>query len=172
MQRPRRITKPTRRSDAGTGLQFVVSSRNTGCRKDSKMAKRLVVAAITLAVAMFPMAKMARAQSATQGLSGTAKDQAGPASTPAFAPDDESEHLDGWYRPVPKPTPSQKSGPAPLHDISGTWEPAEGWRNGVQSSGAYNYPSDGKHPLPYTLSRALTCMTCEHCRSLRRPKKC
>lgn len=62
----------------------------------------------------------------------------------------DDEHVDGWYRPVPKADPKAKPGPAPMHDVSGTWEPANGWRNGVQASGAYNYPMDGKHFVPYT----------------------
>ena len=109
------------------------------------MPKHFVVAAITLAALMFPMARTTRAQTAAQG-QGNAKGQA----APAIPPDDESDHLDGWYRSVPKPAPNQKPGPAPVHDISGTWEPAQGWRNGVQAFGAYNFPSDGKHTLPYT----------------------
>ena len=110
------------------------------------MPKHFIIAAITLAVLLFPIAGTTRAQNAAPAQSGTAKAQA----APAVAPDDEPDHLDGWYRPVPKATPADKSGPAPVHDISGTWEPAKGWRNGVQASGAYNYPSDGKHTLPYT----------------------
>lgn len=65
-------------------------------------------------------------------------------------PDELEVHVDGWNRPIPRAAEPQKSSPAPKHDISGTWEPAEGWRNGVQAQGAYNYPMDGKHPLPYT----------------------
>ena len=105
------------------------------------MRKHYMIAAIALAVLMLPMARTARAQGAAPGGQTGAQGQA----APAIPPDDESEHLDGWYRPVPKPRRVQKSGPAPMHDISGTWEPANGWRNGVQASGAYNYPSDGKH---------------------------
>ena len=81
----------------------------------------------------------------TLGLGTIARAQNG-----AQAGQDDDEHLDGWYRPVPKPDPKAKPGPAPVHDISGTWEPANGWRNGVQASGAYNYPMDGKHFVPYT----------------------
>src|SRR5205807_8886322 len=65
-------------------------------------------------------------------------------------PDELEVHIDGWNRPIPRVVEPQKSAPAPRRDISGTWEPAEGWRNGVQAQGAYNYPMDGKHPLPYT----------------------
>jgi hypothetical protein len=77
----------------------------------------------------------------------------GPASNQNSSPVDPDElevHVDGWNRPIPRVAEPQKSAPAPKHDISGTWEPAEGWRNGVQAQGAYNYPMDGKHPLPYT----------------------
>jgi hypothetical protein len=66
-------------------------------------------------------------------------------------PEDLEVHVDGWNRPLPRTDQLPKnSAPAPKRDISGTWEPAQGWRNGVQAQGAYNYPMDGKHPLPYT----------------------
>jgi hypothetical protein len=77
-------------------------------------------------------------------------DQAHEQSSGPVDPDDLEVHVDGWSRPIPRVVESQKPAPAPKHDISGTWEPAEGWRNGVQAQGAYNYPMDGKHPLPYT----------------------
>jgi hypothetical protein len=59
-------------------------------------------------------------------------------------------------------TPPQQSGaakdrkatatPAPPHDISGTWEPANGPLDGIQPNGVKAMPSDGKpeHQLPYT----------------------
>jgi len=65
-------------------------------------------------------------------------------------PDELEEHVDGWNRAVPRAQENVKPAPAPIHDISGTWEPAKGWRNGVQAQGAYNYPMDGKHFVPYT----------------------
>jgi len=42
--------------------------------------------------------------------------------------------------------------PAPPHDISGTWEPANGPNDGIQPYGAKAMPNDGKpeHQLPYT----------------------
>jgi len=42
--------------------------------------------------------------------------------------------------------------PAPRHDISGTWEPANGPGDGVQAGGVKAMPNDGKpeHELPYT----------------------
>ena len=42
----------------------------------------------------------------------------------------------------------QKAGAAPRHDISGTWDP--GPTGAIQADGAKNYPSDGKHNLPFT----------------------
>ena len=48
----------------------------------------------------------------------------------------------------------QKAGPAPapFHDISGTWEPANGPGDGIQATGVKAMPNDGKpeHQLPYT----------------------
>jgi hypothetical protein len=42
--------------------------------------------------------------------------------------------------------------PAPRHDISGTWEPANGPADGIQPIGVKAMPADGKpeHELPYT----------------------
>jgi hypothetical protein len=42
--------------------------------------------------------------------------------------------------------------PAPRHDISGTWEPANGPGDGIQANGVKTMPADGKpeHEPPYT----------------------
>ena len=42
--------------------------------------------------------------------------------------------------------------PAPRHDISGTWIPANGSKDGVQANGVKAMPADGKpeHTLPFT----------------------
>ncbi|HXC32575.1 MAG TPA: hypothetical protein VNZ56_08895 [Verrucomicrobiae bacterium] len=42
--------------------------------------------------------------------------------------------------------------PAPAHDLSGTWTPANGPNDGIQPYGAKAMPNDGKpeHQLPYT----------------------
>src|SRR5258708_1005294 len=49
---------------------------------------------------------------------------------------------------------SQKVAPAaaPRHDLSGTWEPANGPSDGIQPDGVKAMPNDGKpeHQLPYT----------------------
>ena len=59
-------------------------------------------------------------------------------------------HRDGWDRPVPDAVKGQKSDPAPIHDLTGIWEPTPGYRDGVQATGAKENPSDGKHNLPFT----------------------
>jgi hypothetical protein len=59
--------------------------------------------------------------------------------------------LDGWGRPVDL-KPGEKPGPAPRHDISGTWAPARSPGDGIQPAGAKDMPHDGKpeHDPPYT----------------------
>ena len=68
-----------------------------------------------------------------------------PKSPPATAP-----AVDGWGRPIAPPAKDQKPAPAPLHDISGTWDPPN--NSGNQVLGAKAMPDDGKpeHQLPYT----------------------
>jgi hypothetical protein len=111
-----------------------------------KQPKHWMAVAIALGVLMLSAPRTTPAQNRAAGQAGAANAQGARAGAP-----DEEPHLDGWYRVVPKAPPAEKSGPAPVHDISGTWEPARGWRTGVQASGPDNYPSDGKHaPPPYT----------------------
>jgi hypothetical protein len=62
-------------------------------------------------------------------------------------------HRDGWDRIVPTvPKDQPPSGPAPVRDMSGIWEPTPGYRDGVFATGPRQYPSDGKpeHELPFT----------------------
>ncbi len=61
-------------------------------------------------------------------------------------------HRDGWDRIVPIVPADQPSGPAPVRDLSGTWEPTPGFRDGVFSQGPKEYPADGKpeHQPPFT----------------------
>jgi hypothetical protein len=61
-------------------------------------------------------------------------------------------HRDGWDRIVPTVPKGQASGPAPVRDLSGIWEPTPGYRDGVFATGPKQYPSDGKpeHELPFT----------------------
>ena len=101
------------------------------------MRKRLGLAPTAAFLMLVISPVIGRAQTAPSGSQGAAN--AG------------DQHVDGWGRLVPNADPSKKPGPAPRHDLSGTWEPAAGWRNGVQASGAYNYQIDGKHgQVPFT----------------------
>jgi len=93
---------------------------------------------IAMAALMFPI--FAQSQAA-QPQTAIAKDQdAGSAASHPF---------DGWPGPKPAPPKAQKGGPAPRHDISGTWDPGF---SGLQTLGAGAIPEDGKpeHRLPYT----------------------
>jgi len=47
---------------------------------------------------------------------------------------------------------NEKPVPAPQHDISGVWEPARAFGDGIQANGARAMPSDGKpeHTPPFT----------------------
>jgi hypothetical protein len=101
--------------------------------------KQLLTVPFTLAVVL-ALSPCSRAQSVAG-----AKTQ-----TSTVDPYDLEQHVDGWGRVYPRVADNPKSAPAPVHDISGTWEPAKGWRDGVQAQGAYNYPSDGRHQLPFT----------------------
>ena len=107
------------------------------------MLKRSLAPAVVVAAFIsWPLLMPAQT---TQPASGAAKGQQAPVD-----PGDLEQHVDGWGRPVPMADETKKPAPAPVHDISGTWEPAKGWRNGVQAQGAYNYPMDGKHFVPFT----------------------
>jgi len=100
------------------------------------MQKRCVASAVVL-VAVFIPATLTRAQT-SQPEQAAGNDQSSPL------------HIDGWGR-IEKDAPNtQNPAPAPRHDMSGIWEPAKGWRDGVQASGAKANPSDGKHTLPMT----------------------
>jgi hypothetical protein len=60
---------------------------------------------------------------------------------------------DGWGRPVVNALkPGEKPEPAPRHDLSGIWEPANGPGDGIQANGPKDMPYDGKpeHDPPYT----------------------
>jgi hypothetical protein len=109
------------------------------------MLERLIVLSALAGLIFFPPMPV-RAQTAPAARSGQPSAQ----NSSPVDPDELEVHVDGWNRPIPRTAEPPKSAPAPKRDVSGTWEPAEGWRNGVQAQGAYNYPMDGKHPLPYT----------------------
>ena len=75
--------------------------------------------------------------------SGAATDQQAATAAPA---------VDGWGRPIATPAKDKKAVAAPRHDISGTWEPANGQLDGLGIFGAKAMPEDGKpeHQLPFT----------------------
>jgi len=83
-------------------------------------------------------------------LSQSVSAQSGAAQNQQPAP--ASAAVDGWDRPIPPPPKDQKSGPAPQHDISGIWEPANGALDGLGIFGSKAMPEDGKpeHQLPFT----------------------
>ncbi len=103
------------------------------------MLERSLAIRVVLAVLLF--SPLARSQ-AVPSPSGAATDQKDPAAPP----------VDGWGRPITAPVKGYKPGPAPPHDISGTWEPANGFLDGLGPLGAKAMPEDGKpeHQLPYT----------------------
>ena len=102
------------------------------------MRTRVVALKIVLAVFMFAL--VARTQTAL-AQSGETKDKS--AAPPAVHP------IDGWPGPKPAPMKVPEAGPAPKHDISGTWDPGF---IGLQTIGASAMPDDGKpeHRPPYT----------------------
>lgn len=79
----------------------------------------------------------------------------GQAATPQSGAIDQNEQPpahDGWGRAIVASAKNERAVPAPRHDISGTWEPANGFLDGLGGRGANAMPEDGKpeHELPYT----------------------
>jgi hypothetical protein len=108
--------------------------------KVPNMLKRFV--ALRVVLAMLISSPLARSQ-AVPPQSGAATDQKEDPAAPL---------VDGWGRPITASSKDQKTAPAPRHDISGTWEPANGFLDGLGPFGAKAKPEDGKpeHELPYT----------------------
>jgi len=103
--------------------------------------------AITSAVAaVLAFSPLARSQNAPQS---GAKSEAAKTQQPAAAQDHiYPEPVDYWKSTGTVPAkPRKTGGPAPRHDISGTWDPGE---VGIQIFGAAAMPADGKHEPPYT----------------------
>jgi hypothetical protein len=111
--------------------------------KVTTMLRRSLAPRVVLAVLIF--SPLARSQAAPPQ-SAAPKDQKAAPAGPAPV------GVDGWGRPISAPVKDQKSAPAPRHDISGTWEPANGPLDGGGFLGAKAMPEDGKpeHRLPYT----------------------
>jgi hypothetical protein len=108
------------------------------------MPKRFVGPTIVLAALAF--SPVARAQTAP--LAPQTDSPAKPANG-----ENENIHVDGWNRPQTSLEASgKKPGPAPVHDLSGIWEPVPGYRDGVFANGPRDMPSDPAHEamMPYT----------------------
>jgi len=108
----------------------------------------MVIAALTLS-------PVSHAQTAppTQAGAGRGGQERGRQAAPAPAGENQNIHLDGWDRPaVPEEVTGKKPGPAPVHDLSGIWEPVPRYRDGVFASGPRDMPGDAKHEatMPYT----------------------
>ena len=102
------------------------------------MRTRVVSLVFAMAALMLPTVVQSQAAQ-TQTVTAKEQDAGSTASHP----------VDGWPGPKPAPVKAQKGGPAPRHDISGTWDPGF---SGLQTLGAGAIPEDGKpeHRLPYT----------------------
>src|SRR6266478_1388647 len=106
--------------------------------------RRGYIGAILVLVALVLSLAPMHAQNAQRAQPAASKDQK---ANPA-----QLKLVDGWGRPVTDPLRGQKPGPAPRHDISGTWEPARGPGDGIMATGPRDMPSDGApgHEPPFT----------------------
>jgi len=112
------------------------------------MLKHFVAPAVVLAALTFSPVVRAQAGRGAQPRAGNAQQAAAPANG-----QNENIHLDGWDRPQTSlEAQGKKPGPAPVHDLSGIWEPTPRYRDGVFASGPKEMPSDKAHEalMPYT----------------------
>jgi hypothetical protein len=112
------------------------------------MLKRFVAPAIVVAALAF--SPVTRAQTARPAQPARNAPQA-PAAGPKMQ--NENIHMDGWNKPqISLELQGKKAGPAPVHDLSGIWEPMPRYRDGVFASGPRDMPSDAQHEalMPYT----------------------
>src|ERR1041384_2710803 len=110
------------------------------------VASALAVAALTLSPVLFAQAP-AGAQGRQGGRGGAGGQGRGGGGRGAAAPapngQNENIHLDGWNKKQESLEASgKKPGPAPMHDLSGIWEPVPRYRDGVFASGPRDMPSD------------------------------
>lgn len=117
-------------------MNTVSDTNSLICRFVSGASAILLAALLTVSISATP----ARAQAGSGSIAQSSKDEG---TSP------ERVLLDGWGAPV---KPGEKRGPAPRHDISGTWEPARGPGDGIQAFGPRDMPSDGApgHEPPYS----------------------
>jgi hypothetical protein len=110
---------------------------------------------LATALAALTLLPVARAQTAPPAQGGGGGQGARQQQQAVPAPNGENQniHIDGWDRPQgPLQATGKKPGPAPVHDLSGIWEPVPGYRDGVFAGGPKEMPSDAKHEalMPYT----------------------
>src|SRR6266849_1180792 len=105
------------------------------------VASAIAIAALTLSPAAFAQAPAGAQGQGRGGGQGTGRRGGAPVAAPNGQ--NENIHLDGWNKKQQSLQASgKKPGPAPVHDLSGIWEPVPGYRDGVCASGAKEMPSD------------------------------
>src|SRR5579863_9799518 len=103
---------------------------------------------LATALAALTLLPIARAQTAppAQRPGGGGGQGTGQQPAPAAGGENQNIHLDGWDRPQgPIEATGKKPGPAPVHDLSGIWEPVPAYRDGVMFTGPRDMPSDPQH---------------------------
>jgi hypothetical protein len=104
---------------------------------------------LATALAALALSPVARGQAVPPAQGAAAQS----ASQQAPSGENQNIHLDGWDRPQgPIQATGKKPGPAPVHDLSGIWEPIPAYRDGVMFNGPRDMPSDPQHEaiMPYT----------------------
>ena len=117
-------------------------------QKIAQLLMRSMAPALVLAVLTFSPVTRAQTAQPTQPGAGNAQQAA-----PVKGQENENIHTDGWNRPqTSQQANGKKPGPAPVHDLSGIWEPTPRYRDGVFASGPREMPGDAKHEaiMPYT----------------------
>ena len=125
------------------------------------MPGRFVASAIAIAALTLSSVTHAQAPAGRQGGQGRGGQAGGQgrggqgrgAAVPAPNGQNENIHVDGWNRKQESlEATGKKPGPAPVRDLSGIWEPAPRYRDGVFASGPRDMPSDKAHEamMPYT----------------------
>ncbi len=110
------------------------------------MPRRFVASAIAIAALTLSPVTHAQTPAGAQGRGGQAGGRGRGAAVPAPNGQNENIHVDGWNRKqLPLEATGKKPGAAPVHDLSGIWEPAPRYRDGVFASGPRDMPSDAAH---------------------------
>jgi len=101
----------------------------------------LVLAAI---IVLASAAVIAQGRGQQQGGGGQGRGGGGGGGGRGVVTTAEVTVIDGWGKPVRDPLAGGKTaGPAPVRNLSGMWEPANGPGAGIQANGPFSMPSDG-----------------------------